>query len=281
MAVNAANPNNVMVGEAAVYVATWGLTTPLQPEPVPSDYLPYGFNWGGNWAQVGATDDGMTVSYDPKPNPIYIEEQPNPVAVPIDTADVTVNFTIAEDVLSNLLIAYGVGTLATVAASASSIGKSTYTFGTVLTPFTVGFESINPNGSSASSAGRTTTTGATTSSSANFTDTAGAFTVQDVGRVITATGVPVGTYIISITSGTVVVMSAPATATGSTLATTYGALAATPYFRRAYFPKVVSGQAKIDTSYRRAKDKRMYAVSMQTICALNTVLVWDQSAVAT
>lgn len=268
----APNPLNVIVGTAQVWTAPWGLTTPGTAEPMPSDPttrtdtvtvtsgsstisdtsivsgdkgaevagtgipagsyvgtvtagtsfvlvdsagtpvnatsagtsvtitggVAYGQSWGGNWTAVGATEQGVTVSLAPKVNQIYIEEQPNPVASPIDTMDVSIGFTLEEDLLGNLMLAVGVGSVATQAATSSVIGKQTLTLGTVLNPYSVGFESINTFGNG--------------------------------------------------------------------------------MFRRGYIPKVVSGQAKIDTTYRRAKAARMYAVTLTAICSINDIVFVDQTA---
>jgi hypothetical protein len=64
--------------------------------------------------------------------------------------------------------------------------------------------------------------GATTTGTPNLTSATAVFTSADIGKVVTATGVPVGTTILSVTSGTAAVMSANATATGTALSTTIG-----------------------------------------------------------
>jgi hypothetical protein len=276
------NLGNIIIGEAQMYYAPYGLATPGQPEPVPSDFLPYGTPWGGNYVAIGATNEGVGLGYDPTNVKYYAEESPTPAVVTIDTSDVTIAVTLVEDVLSNLLLAAGVGSIATQAASGTGIGKSTFTFGYVLNPYTVGFEAANAQGSTTASAGRSTTsTGSTTISTTTLTDTGGAFSVLDVGRPITATGVPVGTYIAAFLTSTTVTMSAPATATGSTLSVVYGALPSVPYFRRVYIPKMLSGQKASAIAYRRAKAPRMYDVELQTVCLISQIQAWDQTAVAT
>lgn len=276
------NLNNVIVGEATMYTAPYGLATPNQPEPAPSDFIPYGIPWGGNWTSIGSTSEGVAFGYEPTPVKIYVEESPTPAVVTIDTSDVTIAVTLMEDVLNNLLLAAGVGSTATQAASGTGIGKTTFTFGYVLNPYTVGFEAANALGSTTLSAGRSTTsTGSTTLNSAVLTDTGGAFSILDVGRSVTGTGIPAGTYIIGFLTSTTVTMSANATATGSTLSIVYGAIPPTAYYRRVYIPKMLSGQKASSITYRRAKAARMYDVELQTVCLISQILVWDQTAVAT
>lgn len=72
---------------------------------------------------------------------------------------------------------------------------------------------------------RTVTDGTTTSGSANLGSASAAFVSTDVGALVTGTGIPVGTTIASVTSGTVAVMSANATATGTGVSVTVKPLA--------------------------------------------------------
>lgn len=68
--------------------------------------------------------------------------------------------------------------------------------------------------------GRTVADGATTNASTTVTSATAAFTSRDVGGVIATTNLPVGTTIVSVTNATTVVVSAAATATGSSQAVT-------------------------------------------------------------
>jgi len=74
---------------------------------------------------------------------------------------------------------------------------------------------------------RSVSDGVTTISTANVSSATAAFTDADVGKTITATGIPAGARIVSVTSATAVVISANATATGSALALTVGVPLAT------------------------------------------------------
>ena len=64
--------------------------------------------------------------------------------------------------------------------------------------------------------------GTTTNGSANLGSATASFVASDVGRAVSGTGIPNGTTIASVTSGTVAVMSANATATGSGVPVTIG-----------------------------------------------------------
>lgn len=64
-----------------------------------------------------------------------------------------------------------------------------------------------------------------TSGSAAVTAPAGTFSSEDVGRTVTGTGIPAGTTILSVQSGTAATMSANASASNSAAATLGAALA--------------------------------------------------------
>lgn len=85
---------------------------------------------------------------------------------------------------------------------------------------------------------RQVTDGVTTNTDATVTSASAAFTQADKGKLITGTGIPTGTTILSVTNSTTIEMSANATATatgvtvtiGATLASaSYGAKSATPF----------------------------------------------------
>lgn len=83
------------------------------------------------WAYVGATEQGVSITFNPKTTDINIEEQPTPVAVPVDTADFQITTSLAEETLTNISLAYGNGGQITVtAAGASQPGKSVLTLST-------------------------------------------------------------------------------------------------------------------------------------------------------
>jgi hypothetical protein len=102
--------------------------------------------WGGNWVAVGATNEGVTFAVDAKTNDIDVEEQMTPVLVTIDSEDISVSFTSAEDIVANMQLAYGTGSVLTQAATGSIIGKTTYTLGKTLNQYSVGFEAVNSFG---------------------------------------------------------------------------------------------------------------------------------------
>ncbi len=81
----------------------------------------------------------------------------------------------------------------------------------------------NATGSSTNVDARTITDGVTTNATATLTSATAAFTDGDVGSRVNNANFPAGTYITNLTSGSVAVTSAVATASGSSLTVTIGA----------------------------------------------------------
>src|SRR5579859_2835314 len=97
------------------------LFTAVQGTSVPSDQnLGVGTSWTGlGWAYVGATEAGVTLTFNPATQNIMIEEQPTPVAVTINTADLQVTTSLSEDTLANVNLSWGNGgTIAVTPAGA-------------------------------------------------------------------------------------------------------------------------------------------------------------------
>lgn len=83
-------------------------------------------------------------------------------------------------------------------------------------------------GGSSGTAGRTFADGVTTSGSTTITSATAAFTSADLGRSVTAAGIPAGALITFITSGTAVVISLAATVTATAVSVVLGTLAGEP-----------------------------------------------------
>jgi hypothetical protein len=122
----AVDTTNVLYGTGIVFTAP--VTTAL-----PSDQnLGVGSSWiSGGWAYVGATDAGVTVTWNPTTVDISIEEQPTPVAVIVSNATATIAFDFNEETLTNINMAYGnAGAIAVTAAGASQPAKSVLSLST-------------------------------------------------------------------------------------------------------------------------------------------------------
>jgi hypothetical protein len=84
------------------------------------------------WNYIGATEQGVTVTFTPRMTAIQIEEQPIPVAQVVDTATFTVETSLAEDTLRNQNLVYGnAGSISTVAQGVGQPQKQVLTFSTL------------------------------------------------------------------------------------------------------------------------------------------------------
>lgn len=120
------NTTNVLFGIGLAFTAIVGTA-------VPSDQnLGVGSAWTGlGWAYIGATEAGVTVTFNPQTQNIVVEEQPTPVGVAVNTADLQVTTSLSEETLSNVNLAWGNGgTIAVTPPGASQPGKSVLTLST-------------------------------------------------------------------------------------------------------------------------------------------------------
>lgn len=125
-------------GTSDVLFGTGILFTAPNPSPgvgatLPSDAnLGVGSAWLGlGWSYVGATEAGVTQTYNPSTQNINIEEQPTPVGVAVNTADLQFTTNLSEETLANINLAYGnSGSIATTPAGAGQPGKTVLTLST-------------------------------------------------------------------------------------------------------------------------------------------------------
>jgi hypothetical protein len=125
------NTTNVLYGVGLLF------TSP-NPSPgvgatVPTDAnLGVGTQWlSSGWSYVGSTEAGVTLTFNPTTQNINIEEQPTPVGVAVNTADLQITANLSEDTLAHINMAWGNGGVTAVTpAGASQPGKSVLTLST-------------------------------------------------------------------------------------------------------------------------------------------------------
>jgi hypothetical protein len=119
-------PGNVVYGTGLVFTAPVATALPADAS------LGVASSWtGGGWIYIGATDQGVSLNFNPSTVDIRIEEQPTPVATLVDSATLQVSFDFSEETLTNINLAYGnAGSIAVTAAGAGQPGKSVLTLST-------------------------------------------------------------------------------------------------------------------------------------------------------
>lgn len=136
----------VMAGMAAVYLAPYNATSPAV---LPADTVALGGVWPTTpqpWTPIGATEQGVSMLFRRSTESLRIEEQLTPVSVETTEVEAKFEATLAEDTFETMRIAFGGGTVTTVAAATGIIGKKTLVISSDLDHFALGFESKNPEG---------------------------------------------------------------------------------------------------------------------------------------
>jgi len=134
--------NNVLYGVGIMFTAVTGTA-------VPSDQnLGVATAWTGlGWAYVGATEAGLTVTFNPSTQDITIEEQPTPVATVVNTATLQITCSLSEETLTNVNLAWGNGgSIAVTPPGAGQPGKSVLTLSTSFAQMAVAVIGKNQSG---------------------------------------------------------------------------------------------------------------------------------------
>lgn len=131
---------NVLTGLAAMFLQT---ANPAVPATLPADTVVLGGAWSNPWTPVGASQEGLTFGFSRDSSDITIEEQPNPVDVRTSSLAFNADVTLSEDTLQTMRIAYGGGTITTVAGSATEFGYEELTISDEMEDFAFGFEGEN------------------------------------------------------------------------------------------------------------------------------------------
>lgn len=131
---------------ANVYIAPWDSETAAE---LPADTVMAGTEWPNTttpWVHLGFTDQGWKLKLSTKTTEINVEEQSTPVDILADGKSMTVSGTMSEASLQHARWAYGGGTITTVAAGASQIGKETLSLQDKLEKWALGLDTVNQYG---------------------------------------------------------------------------------------------------------------------------------------
>lgn len=125
------NTTNVLYGVGLLFTSP--NPSPNVGATVPSDAnLGVGAAWlTAGWSYVGSTEAGVTLTFNPTTQNINIEEQPTPVGVAVNTADLQITANLSEETLTHINMAWGNGGVTAVTpAGAGQPGKSVLTLST-------------------------------------------------------------------------------------------------------------------------------------------------------
>jgi len=137
----AGSASNVIVGPARMLVAPIGTTLPTLDGTVDP------ITWDVAWKEVGYTDDGTKLSYQPTLKEILVDEEPAPVKRALDTEKATISANCAESTVQNLNYAISASTLTSSAADTTHAQLATLDVGGgALNEVMVGLEGLSPAG---------------------------------------------------------------------------------------------------------------------------------------
>lgn len=133
------NANNVLTGPAQLYTQPWIFGT---PPALPALTVALGTAWTSPWVAIGATTQGVTVDFQRTVTDIMIEEQNTPVDQRTASAKFQFTAILSEDTIETMALAYGGGTITTVAAASAVKGTKTLVLSEELQYIGVGLESF-------------------------------------------------------------------------------------------------------------------------------------------
>lgn len=132
---------NVIRGQAQIWTRPQDDTATLPPNT-----LALGGDWATSnplWTSIGASESGATVRFSRSTNDITIEEQLNPVDIATTGIDPRIEVTLSEDTLEVMKLAYGGGTITTVAPQTGVPGYRELTIAEDIEHLTLGLEGMN------------------------------------------------------------------------------------------------------------------------------------------
>lgn len=274
------NPNNVVVGQAALFVAP--VNSPLSGINLwnPADPFDLGFWAPATWTPAGGTDQGWSTNFNKQTQNITIEEQSIPVAQTITSQELQFNGTLAED--SSAALALALNAIKTSNAATALVSLGTLGVATVTTANGTSSITLTAQNSAAIPPGSpiTLTQGANTQTFISANTTTIPITSATVIPVITTTA----TQVFPITTTTVAIGAMPGYdsiqlqdtpqffAVGLTTVNEKG-------MGRLYYVPVATQIAASATAFRRAAALRSHPVTFQSLCKPSQIIIDNFTAV--
>lgn len=104
------NARNIIVGAAALYLsATEGGGTALPAAPAAGTSYATALEGSANWRHAGYTSEGLELAYEPDWTDIEVDQLLDSAKIFKTSMRATINTTIVESTLENLLVAWGQG----------------------------------------------------------------------------------------------------------------------------------------------------------------------------
>lgn len=133
---------NVLVGEARGW---WQVYNASSPPALPTRSTSF-VTWPSPWTPIGATVSGLDFNFQRQTQDIKIEEQRTKVAQFTTSAAFSFDVELSEDTFQTMQLAYGGGTITTVAPGTGTVGYQSLTPAPEMTYFSFGFDTQNEFG---------------------------------------------------------------------------------------------------------------------------------------
>ena len=139
------NPDNVVVGNAYLFLTPWvaGSVEPLIDD---SEDLFDPAAWPSPWFGAGATHEGFKINVDTSTTTVNIEEQSTPVAESVESKAIAIEAALAEDTLQSMQLSWGGGDITVAAPSVGVPGTSKMSLSDELQYYTAALEMRNHYG---------------------------------------------------------------------------------------------------------------------------------------
>lgn len=139
------NPDNVVVGNAYLFLTPWvsGAVEPLIDDD--ADLFDPAA-WTSPWFAAGATHEGFKINVDTSTTTVNIEEQSTPVAESVESKAIAIEAALAEDTLQSMQLSWGGDDIVVTAPGVGIPGNSKMVLTDELQYYTAALEMRNHYG---------------------------------------------------------------------------------------------------------------------------------------
>jgi len=108
---------NVVVGIGNLYVAEYPTVYPINDGAATPAAIPYGGDMPTPWRYIGATEEGVSQSFERDITDHRVEEQSSVALQTVNTSSLTYTAQCAEHTLENMVLSFGTGAIESVAGA--------------------------------------------------------------------------------------------------------------------------------------------------------------------